>query len=126
MKVLETLKKKILADGVIDASEVNEIETVLYADGSIDKEEADFLFELNDAVTDKNNHASWEALFVKAIAGFVLDDDDSNGEIDSEEEAYLLYKLQGDGQIDKTEKALLKYLKREVKELPESLAKLLK
>ena len=85
MKSLETLKKEIIEDGVIDANEVKEIETVIYADGKIDKEEADFLFELNDAVSGKDNHSTWKELFVKAISSFVLDDDGSNGEIDEDE-----------------------------------------
>ena len=46
MKTLETLKKEILADGIIDEAEVNELQILLYQDGAIDKEEADFLFEL--------------------------------------------------------------------------------
>lgn len=59
MKTLNELKKELLADGVIDAAEVVELKEVLYADGVIDKSEAEFLFELNDAVSGKNNHESW-------------------------------------------------------------------
>ena len=80
MKSLEELKKDVLEDGVIDAKEVQEIEKVIYADRKIDQDEADFLFDLNDAVTGKDNHSSWTDLFIKAIASFVLDDDASNGD----------------------------------------------
>ena len=55
MKSLEQLKSELLADGVIDAAEVTELETVLFADGKIDTEEAEFLFELNNAVSGKAN-----------------------------------------------------------------------
>ena len=126
MKSLEELKKEILADGIIDASEVNEIQTVIYADGKIDQEEADFLFDLNDAVSGKENHSSWKDLFVKAISSFVLDDDDSNGEIDEDEAKYLVDQIQGDGQIDSVELALLKHLKSTLGVLPQSLEKLIK
>ncbi len=126
MKTLDQLKKEILEDGVIDAAEVKEIETVIYADGTIDQEEADFLFELNDAVSGKDNDASWEALFVKAISSFVLDDEESNGEIDAEETKYLVEQIQGDGTIDTTEKALLNSLKNALGTLPEALENLLK
>ena len=51
MKTLEQLKKELLEDGIIDAQEVEELQAVLYADGVIDKDEANFLFELNDAVS---------------------------------------------------------------------------
>ncbi|CAN5311704.1 hypothetical protein BH10PSE19_BH10PSE19_21070 [soil metagenome] len=125
MKSLEVLKKEILADGVIDAAEVNEIKTAIYADGKIDKEEADFLFELNDAVSGKANDASWTTLFVEAIASFVLDDDSSAGEIDADEAAYLIGQIQGDGAIDATEKALLVHLKNKLGSLPASLDALL-
>ena len=125
MKTLETLKKEILEDGVIDAQEVKEIEAVVYADGKIDKEEADFMFDLNDAVSGKDNHSSWNTLFVKVISSFVLDDEESNGEIDEDEAAYLLEQIQGDGQIDAAEKALLLNLKEKSNNLPDSLAKLL-
>lgn len=125
MKSLETLKKEILEDGVIDAQEVKEIETVVYADGKIDKDEADFMFDLNDAVSGKDNHSSWNDLFVKVISSFVLDDDESNGEIDADEAAYLVSQIQGDGQIDAAEKALLLNLKEKSANLPDSLAKLL-
>ena len=116
MKSLEELKKDVLEDGVIDAKEVQEIEKVIYADGKIDQDEADFLFDLNDAVTGKDNHSSWTDLFIKAIASFVLDDDASNGEIDADEAAYLAKQIEGDGQIDATEHALLIYLKSAVDE----------
>ena len=58
MKALEELKKSVLEDGIIDAAEVKEIRDVVYADGKIDQEEAEFLFELNDAVSGHNNHSS--------------------------------------------------------------------
>lgn len=55
MANLDQLKKDILADGIIDTEEVKTIKSVIYEDGKIDKDEADFLFELNDAVSGKNN-----------------------------------------------------------------------
>ena len=121
MSTLSELKKSILADGVIDEAEVQQLRAVLYADGKIDKEEADFLFELNNAVSGKENHSSWETLFVEAITGFLLEDEASPGEIDDDEAKWLLAKIQGDGQLDKTEKALLANLKKTAKKFPEML-----
>jgi uncharacterized tellurite resistance protein B-like protein len=108
--MLKELKKSILADGVIDEVEVKQLREMLYADGKIDREEADFLFELNDAVSGKANHSDWETLFVEAISAYLLED----GEIDTDEAQWLLAKIQGDGQLDKTEKALLVNLKSKV------------
>ena len=121
MKTLNELKQSILEDGVIDAQEVDLLKEVLYADGVIDKEEAEFLFELNDAVSGKENDASWEAFFVNAISDFLLEDETSPGEIDEEEASWLLEKIQGDGQLDKIERALLDNLKKKSKNFPKIL-----
>ncbi|MCL1932416.1 MAG: TerB family tellurite resistance protein [Candidatus Azobacteroides sp.] len=121
MSSLSKLKKSILADGVIDEAEVKQLREVLYADGKIDKEEAEFLFELNDAVSGKDNHSTWETLFIEAITSFLLEDETSPGEIDDEEAKWLLAKIQGDGRLDKTERALLNNLKKKVKVFPKIL-----
>jgi uncharacterized membrane protein YebE (DUF533 family) len=107
MSKLEELKKAILADGVIDKDEVAQLKTALYADGKIDKEEADFLFELNDAVSGKANDTSWTTLFVDAITDYLLED----GQLDEDEKKWLAEKVQGDGQVDKVEQALIDNLK---------------
>ena len=125
MKTLEELNKELLADGIIDAGEVKELEEVLYADGVIDKDEADFLFELNNAVSGKENAPEWKDFFVKAITSFVLDDDQSNGEVDEDEAKYLYKQIKGDGQIDDIEKALLENIKAKSKNFPSLLAELL-
>ena len=125
MNTLLELKKSILADGVIDEGEVKQLREVLYADGKIDKEEAEFLFDLNDAVSGKNNHESWGILFVDAITNFLLDDEISPGEIDAEEAQWLLEKIQGDGQVDGIELDLLKNLKMKAKAILQSLLSLM-
>ena len=125
MKSLEQLKSELLADGVIDAAEVKELETLLFADGKIDTKEAEFLFELNNAVSGKANHASWETLFIKAISSYLLEDENSAGEIDSQEAEWLYNKVKGDGQIDSVEKNLLLNLKSKSKNFPSNLASLL-
>ena len=121
MSTLSELKKSILADGVIDKDEVKQLQEVLYADGVIDKEEAEFLFELNDAVSGKDNDPAWEELFINAISAFLLEDETSPGEIDDEEAKWLLAKIQGDGQLDQIEKALLANLKAKAKTFPKIL-----
>ena len=104
---LDEFAAAILEDGVIDADEVAKIRERLYDDGVIDRAEADFLFALNDGVSGKENDAGWAALFVEAISDHVLKDDTSPGVIDDDEAAYLIEKIQGDGQVDATELALL-------------------
>ena len=122
---LNELKADLLADGSIDADEVAKLKEVLYEDGVIDKEEANFLFEINDAVTGKDNDPAWETFFIQAIADFLLKDEVSPGEIDADEAAWLVEKIGADGQVDGTEKALLEKLQKEAKSFPETLAALL-
>ncbi len=126
MKTLEQLKKELLADGIIDAQEVQELQEVLYADGIIDKDEANFLFELNDAVTGHDNDPSWNQFFVKAITSFLLEDEVSPGEIDDDEAEWLYAKVIGDGQVDGVERELLEHLRKESKTFPTKLESLLK
>lgn len=125
MANLEQLKKDLLADGIIDSDEVNIIKTVIYEDGKIDKDEADFLFELNDAVSGKENASEWRELFIDAITAFVLEDEVSPNEIDKDEAEYLYNQIKGDGQVDDTERALLENIKAKAKPFPEILASLL-
>ncbi|MFA6883813.1 MAG: hypothetical protein WCQ55_01720 [Paludibacteraceae bacterium] len=61
----------------------------MYADGIIDKEEADFLFELIDAVIRKANDTSWKPFFVQSISNFLLKDEVSLGKIDVDEAEWL-------------------------------------
>ena len=125
MKTLEQLKKELLADGIIDAAEVQELKEILYADGIIDAQEAEFLFELNDAVSGNQNNSSWANLFIEAISNFLLEDETSPGEIDKEEAAWLYDKIKGDGVIDAIEKRLLLNLKNKAKSFPANLESLL-
>lgn len=115
---LEELKKELLADGKIDAEEVDKLREVLFADGKIDQKEADFLFEINDAVSGKSNDSSWEAFFVESISDYLLNDEKSPGVIDEDEGKWLVEKIGADGQMDDVEKQLLDNLKKNAKKVP--------
>ena len=126
MANLDELKKDLLSDGIIDIEEVETIKHKIYEDGKIDREEANFLFELNDEVTGKNNAPEWKELFIDAITAYVLEDEMSPDVIDEDEADYLYEQINGDGQIDDTERALLENIKAKAKNFPEKLASLLK
>jgi len=122
---LQQLKKELIADGKIDAEEVNKLRDVLYADGKIDQEEADFVFDLNDAVSGKKNDPSWEQFFVQVISDYLLNDEKSPGVIDEEEGKWLIEKIGADGQVDGVEKQLLTNLKKNAKSMPSSVISLI-
>lgn len=126
MANLDELKKDLLSDGIIDVEEVETIKHKIYEDGKIDREEANFLFELNGAVTGKDNAPEWKELFIDAITAYVLEDEMSPDVIDEDEADYLYEQINGDGQIDNTERALLENIKAKAKNFPEKLASLLK
>lgn len=126
MANLDELKKDLLSDGIIDVEEVETIKHKIYEDGKIDREEANFLFELNGAVTGKDNAPEWKELFIDAITAYVLEDEMSPDVIDEDEADYLYEQINGDGQIDDTERALLENIKAKAKNFPEKLASLLK
>jgi hypothetical protein len=122
-KPLQELLLDIAADGIVDAKEVAGLRQRLYADGQIDRDEAEFLFALNDAVSGKKNDLGWQALFVEAITKFVLEDEKSPGVVDQAEADWLIRKIESDRQIDATERALLAAIKAKAKSpLPQSLS----
>ncbi len=125
MASLAELKASILKDGIIDEGEVAEIRKVIYEDGTVDREEANFLFELNDATSGKANDASWTALFVAGISDHVLKDEKSPGVIDKDEAAYLKQQIEGDGKVDANEISLLRNLRAKAAgDIPEDLTTL--
>jgi len=117
---LNELKIAILEDGVIDADEVVQLRDVLYADGVIDREEADILFDLNDAVSGKENSPDWGAFFTEALTNHVLADETSPGVLDEDESNYIISKVQADGTIDPIEKALVKNIMAEAQSVPDT------
>jgi len=83
-----------------------------------DREKAEFLFELNDAVSGKFNHSTWEDIFVEAITAFLLEKESSPCKMSDEDSEWLLSKIRGDKQLDKAEKALLANVKQKATKLP--------
>lgn len=66
-----------LTPGAMGEAEVEIIKGILYACGSaggnwITRDEAELLFDLSDATANANNHASWQDLFVAAIANHLM------------------------------------------------------
>lgn len=129
--VLAVLKQAVLEDGVIDEAEVHMIRQVIYGPGGssgerVDRKEADFIFDLNDATTGKANEPTWNELFVEAITSHVLEDEESPGEVDEAEADWLAKRIEGDQQIDTNEKALLANIESKAASIPDRLAKMIR
>jgi hypothetical protein len=115
----------ILADGVIDDSEVRALKKALWEDGRIDSDEVGFLIELRNAAQKKAGkggkvNRKFEALFFQAITENVLKD----GQIDAREAGWLRKMLFADGKIDANEKKFLSGLKKKAKKTSPAFDKL--
>jgi uncharacterized membrane protein YqhA len=121
MSNLQELKKSIFASGTINEAEVKQLRDALYADGNIDREKADFIFELKDTVNKKKVHKSLEDLFIEVIITFLLEDDDSPGEIDDSEAKWLRARMQHKGYMDRIDKRLLVNLRKKSINFPDIL-----
>lgn len=122
---LKALIVAVIADAIIDEAEVKQLRTQFYADGVIDQEEADAMFEINDACTGNDNHESYKTLFVEVLSDFVLKDEKTPGVVDAEEGQYLVDKIGADGQVDDQEKALLTHIRDNATSIESNPLKLL-
>lgn len=117
---LHELKKSIFANGFISEAEVKHLRDLLLA-GNFDKEKAEFMFELKNSVSRKKMHKSLEELFVETITNFLLDDDETPGEIDESEARWLRAKIQSKGYTDDIDKKLLVNLRKKSINFPQIL-----
>src|SRR5437870_8133389 len=78
MLEMRDIQKEILSTGRVDTAHLRALRERLYADGQIDRAEADFLAELHKRVQRPN--PGFERLFYEAIRDHVLADGGIDGE----------------------------------------------
>ena len=66
-----------LEPGIVNEAETELVRRILYAFGgdgniAITRQEAEVLFDINDATAQAENHPAWSDLFVKALANFLM------------------------------------------------------
>ncbi len=92
----------------------------VYADGHIDVNEADMLFQIN--TTSKTLPEAWKEFFVGVITDFLIRQTPPKGYIDESNAAWLMARIDHDGVVDlETELELLLYVMRQAKRVPERL-----
>jgi uncharacterized membrane protein YqhA len=121
MTELQELKKRIFADGTITKADIVLLQEQIMDNGGVDKEKADFLFELKDAVSRRKMTHELEGFFVEAVSGFLLEDEESPGEIDDSEARWLRARIQHKGFADRADKKLLANLRHKAINFPEML-----
>src|SRR3989304_2887699 len=88
--VLTALGRAVREDGLIGEKRVEQIGRIVHgrkraARQGIERRGADSPLDLNDAMTGRPNHASWNERFVAAIGEHVLEDEESPGQVDPAE-----------------------------------------
>lgn len=121
MNNLEYIRKAIVASGSITASDVADLRDIVYKNGRVEQDEAEFLFKLRKELNDMGNLKDWDNFFIQAICDFILDDDRSPEAIDDLEAKWLIEQIGADGVIDDVEQKLLKKLRKEAKFFPQGL-----
>ena len=117
----KTLRTQILSDGKLTADEVNQLKKIIYNEEGMNLEKANFLFHLKELASRGEVAHEFLPLFVEAITNFLLEDEDSPGEIDESEAKWLRAKIQYSGHMDEYDSALLKNLKKRSINFPKVL-----
>ncbi|MDE5869321.1 MAG: YqhA family protein, partial [Muribaculaceae bacterium] len=121
MNEYKQLRNKILNDGRLTKEEVDLLRTVIYDEEGMTLEKANFLFQLKELATKGDVSQEFLDLFVDAITLYLLEDEDSPGEIDESEAKWLRAKIQYNGHLDEYDNQLLKNLKRRSINFPKVL-----
>jgi len=121
LDTLKNIRKTIFADGHISKENVELLRDVIFDEEGITKEKADFLFEIKDTINKKKVTAEMEAFFIETITSFLLEDEESPGEIDEKEAKWLRAKIQCKGYVDSIDKKLMSNLRKKSINFPEML-----
>jgi hypothetical protein len=111
MLTLRELEERVLANGRVDGHELELLRQVLYADGKINRKEADFFVELHKRAQYRTH--AFEQFFYQAIKDHIL----ANGRIGRGEAAWLEEVLFADGKIEDEERKFVQELKGEASEV---------
>jgi uncharacterized tellurite resistance protein B-like protein len=111
------LGMKILSNGKIEGHEVEMLRTLISADGTVDRQEAEFLLDIFKRLTQLT--PAFEKFFYKVIKQHVLEEDI----ITTEQARWLCKVILADGKINEREKKLLREIQGEAQEIsPEGQA----
>lgn len=117
---LAEILREVSEDGKVDSYEVEAIQRRLLADGEIQQDEAEFLFELNDFIGENvDNDTDWAEFFIEAIVSFVLNDPLSPGVLDEDEWFWLKAMVAEDMELGDIEARLLVDVADRATSLPE-------
>lgn len=118
---LPQLRKTIFANGRITAEDVTMLREAMFSGEGMDRRKADFLFEIKDTVGKEKQHPNFRNLFIEAITSYLLEDEESPGEIEEGEAKWLRARMQYKGDMDAVDEQLLKNLRMKSINFPQTL-----
>lgn len=92
------LARRAAQDGSVSAEEVLALRRQGWGDGVIHRDEAEALFALNDALSDRSEE--WADFFVEAIGEYVLNGTPPRLQCSEDEAQWLIAKVDHDGQVE--------------------------
>jgi hypothetical protein len=108
-------------DATLDEQNVKALRERIYADRKVDREEFGFVTDLNNAISERDNHHTWPALYTDTLCDYVLKDDQSPGEVDEREAMDLIMAMTDDGMVDWTETCALVHITDRAKKVHPAL-----
>lgn len=90
--------RQAAADGTISAEEVLALRRAGWGDGVLQPDEAEALFELNDALTEPS--VAWSDFFVEAIGEFVVNGTAPKGYVSEDNAIWLIARIERDGALE--------------------------
>lgn len=113
---------EIVNRGRLDGADLRALKQVFYEDGIVTAEEANLLFDLNDACRERP--ADWADFFVEAITDYVVFQERPQGYLTADNAHWLIDRISHDGRVDsKTELELLVNVLDKARWAPVSLVK---
>jgi len=114
------LDARLKSDAAITAEDTLAMRRLVWPDGKIDPGEAEAIFDLNTAV--KGSSREWVDFFVEAISVYVVRQQAPEGYVDDAKAAWLIAKIDSDGQVDSLgELELLVKILEDATNVPEQL-----
>jgi len=114
------LADRVAADGAIDADELLALRREGWGDGKITPDEAETLFEINDAIGAPS--AEWSDFFVDALGEFIVNQIEPKGFVSQAQADWLIGRIDRNGRTESlTELELLVRLSERALSVPQTL-----
>lgn len=114
------IAEKAAADGVISPNEILALRQSGWADGKMTPEEAEAVFQANNAV--ETPSAEWSDFFVESVREFIVNTQEPKGYLTQDQAEWLAAKVDNDGKVESlTELELLVRVFEKATSVPDTL-----